>query len=205
MMEYLQETMVQPLLLGITNAHPDWSHRGAMPWRGAECLRGYITGASVGVATLPKLSLRDGLGRIQPCELVHLSGLPRDASREVDRQWLCDQLGLRIRGSTPFVGPRTKAEQHLAAIWQSLLNVGEVSVYDNFFEVGGHSLLATQVVSRLRSELGVELPLRQIFETPTLEVQAQCLERLLERGWQSQIPRAIRRTVTAAQLGEVLK
>src|SRR5262249_2082106 len=62
----------------------------------------------------------------------------------------------------------TPDEEVVAAIWSEVLRVERVGKTDNFFELGGHSLLATQVISRLRSEFGVEVPLRRIFEAPTV-------------------------------------
>ncbi|RKH50609.1 condensation domain-containing protein, partial [Corallococcus aberystwythensis] len=74
-------------------------------------------------------------------------------------------------GST-YEAPRTEAEAKLAAIWAEVLRLPQVGVKDSFFELGGHSLLATQVVSRVRSEFSVELPLRALFESPTVEALA---------------------------------
>ena len=56
----------------------------------------------------------------------------------------------------------------IAAIWKELLELEEVSVHDNFFDLGGHSLLATQVISRVRDSLHSELPMRLLFESPTV-------------------------------------
>jgi acyl carrier protein len=67
-----------------------------------------------------------------------------------------------------YVAPRTELEQEVAAIWQELLRVERVGIYDNFFELGGHSLLTTQVISRVRERLNVEVPLRDLFEAPTV-------------------------------------
>jgi amino acid adenylation domain-containing protein len=67
-----------------------------------------------------------------------------------------------------FVLPRAPAEVKLVSIWQEILGVGHIGIRDNFFTLGGHSLLATQVISRLRDEFGIEVPLQQIFETPTI-------------------------------------
>ena len=67
-----------------------------------------------------------------------------------------------------YVAPSNELEQDLAETWQELLGIEQVGINDNFFELGGHSLLATMVMSRLRKEFGVELPLRSFFESPTV-------------------------------------
>ena len=67
-----------------------------------------------------------------------------------------------------FVSPRTPIEEVLAGIWCDLLGLKKVGIHDNFFELGGHSLLATQVMSRLRKEFQMEIPLRSLFEMPTI-------------------------------------
>ena len=78
--------------------------------------------------------------------------------------------------------PRTELERRLCEIWEELLGVERVGIEDNFFDLGGHSLLATRVVSRVRSALGRELPLRTLFEHPTI---GELCERLpeLSGGW----------------------
>jgi acyl carrier protein len=63
-------------------------------------------------------------------------------------------------------------EERLAALWSRFLGVAAVSVFDNFFEVGGHSLLATRLVAAIRDEMGIEIPVREVFEHPVLADQA---------------------------------
>ncbi|HEX8351361.1 MAG TPA: phosphopantetheine-binding protein, partial [Pyrinomonadaceae bacterium] len=65
------------------------------------------------------------------------------------------------------------------AIWQELLGIGGIGIHDNFFELGGHSLLATQNGSRLRDTFGVSVPLRTLFDHPTVAELAEALEELL--------------------------
>ncbi len=104
-----------------------------------------------------------------PSAFVLVQELPLTPNGKVDRKALAlsDQaLSLEERN---VVVPRTPVEIALAKIWCDLLKTTNVGVRDNFFEVGGHSLLATQLVSRIRREFNVELPLRNVFEMPTIE------------------------------------
>ena len=67
-----------------------------------------------------------------------------------------------------YTAPRTPTEQTLVEIWQNVLHLDQIGIHDNFFELGGHSLLATQMVVRVKRILNVELPLQQLFKTPTI-------------------------------------
>ncbi|MEO1006559.1 MAG: condensation domain-containing protein, partial [Cyanobacteria bacterium J06638_38] len=78
--------------------------------------------------------------------------------------------------ATNYLAPRNSQEEILAKIWQEILNLEQIGIHDNFFELGGHSLLATQVVSKIRQSLAVELPLRALFEYPTIAELAEQLE-----------------------------
>jgi len=66
------------------------------------------------------------------------------------------------------VAPRNAVEEMIADLWAQTLNVDQVGIHDNFFDLGGHSLMATQIISRLRQEFQVDFPLRRLFETPTI-------------------------------------
>ena len=78
--------------------------------------------------------------------------------------------------ATEYIAPRNEAESKLAAIWEEVLEVEQVGIQDNFFELGGHSLKAIQVASRIHRELDVEIPLRDIFNQPTIEEMAAIIQ-----------------------------
>ncbi|MHA7629651.1 non-ribosomal peptide synthase/polyketide synthase [Corallococcus sp. M7] len=122
--------------------------------------------ASLEVEAL-KTHLRQGLPEYMvPTAFVVLDALPLNSNGKVDRKALPEPEAPKS-GST-YEAPRTEVEAKLASIWAEVLRLPQVGVKDSFFELGGHSLLATQVVSRVRAELGVELPLRALFESPTV-------------------------------------
>jgi len=74
--------------------------------------------------------------------------------------------------ATPYVAPRTETEQVLAGIWEDVLGIQPVGIHDDFHQLGGHSLLALQVLSRVRQALNSELPLRAVFDAPTVALLA---------------------------------
>ena len=103
-----------------------------------------------------------------PAAFIFLDDLPKTLSGKVDRQALPSITQANTRLRKEYVAPRTPVEGNLAEIWKSLLGIEAVGIYDNFFHIGGHSLLATQMLSRVREALHVELPLRNLFESPTI-------------------------------------
>ncbi|MBA3947793.1 MAG: amino acid adenylation domain-containing protein, partial [Herpetosiphonaceae bacterium] len=109
-----------------------------------------------------------------PAAFVFLEHLPLTPNGKVDRRAL--PAPAETAPSEAFVAPRTSLEQQLATAWTEVLNRTPVGVTDNFFALGGHSLLATQLVTRLRDQLQIELPLRSLFEHPTIADLATYLE-----------------------------
>ncbi|HJY05721.1 MAG TPA: phosphopantetheine-binding protein, partial [Bryobacteraceae bacterium] len=79
--------------------------------------------------------------------------------------------------STQFVAPRNDTEKTITGVWEHLLGVEPIGVYDKFFELGGHSLLAIQLLARLREIFELDLPVQRIFEAPTVAQFAESIER----------------------------
>ena len=118
-----------------------------------------------------------------PEAFVLLEALPLTPSGKIDQKSLPAPETTRPDRSQAYHIPRSPVEKTIADIWRAVLNVEPVGVHDNFFELGGHSLLATQVVARMRTGFGVALPLRALFEAPTIAGLAERIEeihRLLE-------------------------
>ncbi|MFZ5638013.1 MAG: non-ribosomal peptide synthetase [Pseudomonadota bacterium] len=103
-----------------------------------------------------------------PAAFVALDAFPLTPNGKVDRRALpAPETG--GAASDDFVGPRTSEEEALAALWMELLRLPQVDVRASFFDLGGHSLLATQMLARIEYDFGIELPLRALFDAPTLE------------------------------------
>jgi len=103
-----------------------------------------------------------------PGTFVVMETLPRTRTGKVDRKNLPQPQSQRSEYGKEYVAPQTEVESVIAEVWQKLLRVDRVGINDNFFELGGHSLLATQVINKLRETYSIELPLRTIFESPTI-------------------------------------
>jgi acyl carrier protein len=119
-----------------------------------------------------------------PTGFVRLEALPLNGSGKLDRHALqrmqprageaCDEQ---------YVAPTNETEDRIAKIWAAVLETGRVGIRQRFFDLGGHSLLATRVIFRLGEAFGIDLPLRAIFEFPTVAELAREVERLkLERA-----------------------
>ena len=102
-----------------------------------------------------------------PSAFVILSSIPLTPNGKIDRRSLLalDEMGGKL---TDYVQPRNPNEETIANIWKEVLKIERVGIYDNFFELGGNSLLATRINSRLRQTFELDLPLRIIFEKPTI-------------------------------------
>ncbi len=118
-----------------------------------------------------------------PSAFILLDSLPLNPSGKVDRRALAELHGIdwsERQLSNEYVAPRTPTEELLADIWSQILGVQRVGIFDNFFELGGHSLLATQLVSHVRETFQVDLPLRNLFESPTIQTLAGNIDEALK-------------------------
>jgi amino acid adenylation domain-containing protein len=135
----------------------------------------YVTPAE-GAAPAPRALAAHLDGRLPaymvPSAIVVMEAFPRTPNGKLDRS----RLPAPEYAGDDHVEPRTDAERDVARVWAELLPVEKVGATDHFFALGGHSLIATRVVSRLRALRGVELPLRTLFEAPTVEALAARLE-----------------------------
>ena len=114
-----------------------------------------------------------------PASFMMLDRLPLNPSGKVDRRALPAPDRARRELEKDFVAPRNDSEETIAAIWREVLGLDRVGVTENFFELGGHSLLLPQVVHRLRAAFQLDVPLRALFDEPTVEGLAITVEELL--------------------------
>jgi surfactin family lipopeptide synthetase A len=127
-----------------------------------------------------------------PSVFIRLDILPLTPNGKVDRRALPAPDQARPAPEDAFVAPRTPVEEGLARIWAQVLGLEQVGIHDNFFELGGHSLLAMRVISRLRDTFHMELPLRSLFEAPTVAGLALTIaQRQAERAEHEEMARLL--------------
>ena len=112
-----------------------------------------------------------------PSAIIPIDSVPLSLNGKVDYNQLPEVDFQKFR-LADYVEPRTEMEYELASIWQNVLGVDQVGVFDSFFELGGHSILITKVNSRIKEKLNVEIPLKTLFELSTVAAQAELIETL---------------------------
>ncbi|HEX2191329.1 MAG TPA: amino acid adenylation domain-containing protein, partial [Longimicrobiaceae bacterium] len=135
-------------------------------------------------ASVSRAELRDRLRArlpepLVPATFVEMEAFPLTPSGKVDRRAL---PAPRLSPDTEYVAPRTPTEEVLCGIYAEVLQAERVGVHHNFFDLGGHSLLAARVVSRVAEALGIELPLRTVFEAPSAATLAERLQSAVPGG-----------------------
>jgi len=135
------------------------------------------SGATVDGAELRDYAKQHLPDYMVPTHFVILEELPLTPSGKVARR-LLPEPEFERDAQQGFQAPETPTEESLCNIWSVVLDVAQPGVTDDFFELGGHSLLATRVIARIREQFGVELPLRVLFETPTIRQIAVAVQEL---------------------------
>ncbi|TCP59165.1 amino acid adenylation domain-containing protein [Tumebacillus sp. BK434] len=129
--------------------------------------------------TLPK--------HMVPSAFVVMEKLPLTHNGKLERKALPVPEQVRSGLDADYKAPRTPVEEIVTGMWAQVLGFEQVGIDDNFFELGGHSLLATQVVTRMRNTFKIDLPVRTIFQTPTVAQLAEKIEELA-RGGEKELP-----------------
>ncbi|MGK7876653.1 MAG: amino acid adenylation domain-containing protein [Xenococcaceae cyanobacterium] len=133
------------------------------------------------------LVVSDCFGTPTHCDGIQLEEMSLTETGDVDREQLASSQ-LKLIHSGEYIPPQTPTQQLLANIFSEVLGVGGVGIQDNFFELGGHSLLATQLISRVRQTFELEVPLRTLFEFPTVAELDRALSQLRQKDNQLTIP-----------------
>jgi acyl carrier protein len=157
--------------------------------RGEQQLTAYVVNKPQRTIELDSLRafLKERLpAHMVPAFFVTLEKFPLTQNGKIDRAALPAPDKSRDSVAESFVAPRTLEESLLAEMWSEVLDRTEISVHDNFFDLGGHSLLAAQVVARVSSTFGVQLPLRNFFDQPTVAALAVFVSESLLRSAEPQ-------------------
>jgi amino acid adenylation domain-containing protein len=123
-----------------------------------------------------------------PQAYITISSLPLTSNGKIDRNALPAPEQLRPQLQKPFAAPRNEIERLIAGAWTEILELDRVGVDDNFFDLGGHSLMATRVHTRLRRMFNQDIPLRMLFEKPTVAELAAAIDRIGHNGNQKNGP-----------------
>ncbi|MDY7994278.1 amino acid adenylation domain-containing protein, partial [Paenibacillus polymyxa] len=137
----------------------------------------YVAEREVSAGELRSLLGEELPNYMVPSYFIQLEQMPLTPNGKIDRKALPTPEG-NLQSGADYVAPRTWVEVKLAQIWQDVLGLAQVGVKENFFEIGGHSLRATTLASKIHKELNKPLPLRSIFEAPTIEQLAAVMEGL---------------------------
>jgi len=157
--------------------HPAVRETVVLDWddiRGEKSLAAYVVCVAERVVTVSELVrfLRTKLPRYMiPASFVFLENLPR-VNGKIDRRSLPRPEPVRPSLDQAYAAPVTAAEKELVLIWEEALGLRPIGIQDNFFELGGHSLTAMRIVLQVIKKCGLELPLRFLFESPTISAMA---------------------------------
>ena len=123
-----------------------------------------------------------------PSIVISLESLPFTPNGKIDRQTLPTPDATHYTLEQSAVAPRDAIEESIAEIWAQVLGIGQISIHENFFELGGHSLIATQVITRIETRFGIDLPLRYLFERSTVAELAVTVKAAMEVRSKDSLP-----------------
>ncbi|MFS0553781.1 non-ribosomal peptide synthase/polyketide synthase [Brevibacillus sp. 179-C9.3 HS] len=135
----------------------------------------FVTDHEIDTAQLRASLLKELPQAMIPSYFVSLDALPLTANGKIDRRSL-PAPDVSLLRTTEYVAPRSVLEAQLARVWEDVLNVQQVGVLDDFFAIGGHSLRAMNVISSMHNEYQIDIPLRMLFEKPTIQELAAYIE-----------------------------
>ena len=142
-----------------------------------------------------------------PSAFIFMDGLPLTPNGKIDRNGLPGPEQARTSFATEFVAPRTPIEEALADIWAGVIGIDRVGAHDDFFDLGGHSLQAIRCIAQVRNTFLVDLPLRNLFDAPTVaSLSATLVAREQHPGQTEKIASALQRvkSMSTAEVGEML-
>ncbi len=143
---------------------------------GSNYLCGYICGErEYSISELREHLAKELPEYMIPSYIIHLDKLPLTANGKIDRKALPEPDG-SITTGVEYVAPSNEIEEKLVGIWSEVLGIEKIGVNDNFFELGGHSLKAINISAKINKELNVAVPLREMFEAPTIKGLARYVE-----------------------------
>jgi acyl carrier protein len=114
---------------------------------------------------------------MMPVSYVSVPAIPLTPNGKVDHKALPDPQNQETQNRHEYVAPRDETETILCKLWGEILKLDRLGIDDDFFAIGGHSLLAMQVIARMREALRMEIPLRNLFEAPTVRGLAQWIQK----------------------------
>ncbi|MCP5015771.1 MAG: amino acid adenylation domain-containing protein [Ketobacter sp.] len=167
----------------VLQQHPTVQTALVLPWDndGEKQLAAYLIAPSA-ATTLPTHLRQFASERLPlhmvPTAYILIDALPMNANGKVNRQALPKPAAAALP-SLPYAPPQTPFEEIMVTIWQAVLGKEQVGINNNFFDLGGHSLLATQIISRVRDQFEVDLPVRALFEHATIAALSACVEAIM--------------------------
>lgn len=122
-------------------------------------------------------------GYMIPTKFIIVDEMPQTSSGKIDRKALVIQNGVTLESGLDYSPPESETEEKLVKIWEELLERERIGIQDHFFEIGGHSLKATRMIARIQKQFEIKVPLKRLFEVPTIQQLALVIDNIL---WQQQ-------------------